>query len=191
MWPKPFMKLYLSSVYETLISQDWNFAIIASNLSFIVHIQIQLVYLINTVGGLILLDMYYIITIGPRLSWSCIWFLHLHLSFISFKYKISNKKLWLNCVHVGRCNIGNKLSKTKWINRVWGFKVHILSILTADWFVFWSIILAAHPSVKTLMFRFVKELLMQRRSCTSFPRKAWRGWSPQHPRGRTTRSSSP
>lgn len=61
----------------------------------------------------------------------------------------------------------------------------------ADWFVFWSIILAAHPSVKTLMFRFVKELLMQRRSCTSFPRKAWRGWSPQHPRGRTTRSSSP
>merc|ERR1711956_141964 len=25
---------------------------------------------------------------------------------------------------------------------------------------FWSIILAAHPSVKTLMFRFVKELLM-------------------------------
>ena len=88
MWPKPFIKLYLSSVYETLISQDWNFAIIASNLSFIVHIQVQLVYLLNTVGGLILLDMYYIITIGPKLSWSCIWFLHLHLSFISFKYNL-------------------------------------------------------------------------------------------------------
>merc|ERR1712156_848137 len=32
-------------------------------------------------------------------------------------------------------------------------------------------LLAAHPSVKTLIFRFVKEF-KQRRSCTSFPRKA-------------------
>lgn len=31
--------------------------------------------------------------------------------------------------------------------------------------------IAAHPSVKTLLFRFVKEF-KQRRSCTSFPRKA-------------------
>jgi len=51
-------------------------------------------------------------------------------------------------------------------------------------------LLAAHPSVKTLIFRFVKEF-KQRRSCTSFPRKAWREWSPQRLRGRTTRSSSP
>ena len=125
---------------------SWNFAILSSNLSFIVFKYSLFISTKYSEGNDII--GYYIITMGSKP------FMKLHLRFTSYILVLhflnaTWKRLRPNCVHVGRCKIGNKLSKTKWINRVWGFKVHILSILTADWFVFWSIILAAHPSVKT------------------------------------------
>jgi len=40
-------------------------------------------------------------------------------------------------------------------------------------------------------YYFVSYYIFKCRSCTSFPRKAWKEWNPHRPRGRKARSSSP
>jgi len=40
-------------------------------------------------------------------------------------------------------------------------------------------------------YYFVSYYIFKGRSCTSFPRKAWKEWNPHRPRGRKARSSSP
>jgi len=84
-----------------------------------------------------------------------------------------------------------------WSNFFWGIASSGPILVRAQTFqkgavLFYYMLLFMGKHILPLKrYYFVSYYIFKGRSCTSFPRKAWKEWNPHRPRGRKARSSSP